>query len=273
MTTLILAFSDDSSVQVFDSVEQANRSLESIDVENGEYVFVDSEGNELTPAFGPPVKRKILGLIPTTFSGPFTLQPTSRRRNDLLQKLSAGPVRISRGESSIKSIEQLRTHAPALFITAEDGDDAFRAVVLQRFGEIAAECGALLKQIEPLIFGFCTEHAVLSIGAYPGHFRGICVKLRQRSGSEDASVRDDVDVGLANFEGFVRPDQPSGIYTRRQRWAADEIRNEVESLATVTREVAMPFLIGRNVDWAGVRQFVDEKIERAKRERSRQSGI
>jgi hypothetical protein len=267
---LILAFSDDSTVRVFDTVEQANGWLEGIDVENGEYVFLDGDGHELTPVFSPPVRKKILGFIPSTFTRPFTFQTTERKRTDLIVRLSGGLMRIARGGSKIKSMDQLRAQAPGLFVgpsSAEDGDEAFRDVVRRTFGEIATEWGASLKQIEPRIFGFCTEHAVLTIGAYPGHFRGVCVKLRHRLPGDDVGVRDDLDIGLANFEAFSRPGQPSHIYTRRERWSAEEIRKEVESLATVTREVVKPFLTDPNADWAGVRLFVDKKIEQAMRDR------
>jgi hypothetical protein len=96
-------------------------------------------------------------------------------------------------------------------------DDAFCGAVRQEFGSLARECGAALQQIDPMIFGFCTEYAVLTIGAYPGHFRGICVKLRRREGREEVSVKDEVDIGLANVEELVAG-HSSSVHTKRQRW-------------------------------------------------------
>lgn len=139
-------------------------------------------------------------------------------------------------------------------------DKAFCDAVRQDFGSLARECRATLKKIKPLIFGFCTEHAVLTIGAYPGHFRGICVTLRRREQEEEVSVKDGVDIGLANVEELVAGKR-SAVHTKRQRWADGEIREEVAELAAVTRRVALPFLTTPTGDWSGLRAFVDEKIQ------------
>jgi hypothetical protein len=143
-------------------------------------------------------------------------------------------------------------------------DDAFCAAVRQEFGLLARECGATLRQVEPMIFGFCTQHAVLTIGAYPGHFRSICVKLRPRAGREEVSVKDEADVGLANVEELVTG-HCSSVHTKRQRWAAGEIEEEVAGLAAITRRVALPFLTTPAGNWAGLRAFVDEKIANAQK--------
>ena len=141
-------------------------------------------------------------------------------------------------------------------------DDAFCGAVRQEFGPLARECGTKLTQVEPMIFGFCTNYAVLTIGAYPGHFRGICVKLRRREGREEVAVRDGVDVGLANVEELVTG-QRSAVHTKRQRWAAGEVEEEVAGLAALTRRVALPFLTTPEGDWSGLRAFIDEKIRNA----------
>ena len=143
-----------------------------------------------------------------------------------------------------------------------DSDDAFCDVVQQEFGTLAKECGSVFKQIEPMIFGFCTEYAVLTIGAYSGHFRGICVTLRRREAGEAVSVRDGVDIGLANVEELVTG-RHSAVYRARQRWEAREIEEEVAGLAAVVRQVALPFLTTPSGDWIGLRAFVDEKIQKA----------
>ena len=141
-----------------------------------------------------------------------------------------------------------------------DSDDAFRAAVREHFGRLALECDASFKQIEPLLYGFVTDYAVLTVGAYPGHFKGICVKLRSREAGEKVAVNDGADIGLRNVEEFVSG-QCSDVYAKRQRWAADEIREEISGLAGAVRQFAMPFLTYPNGDWAGLRSFVDEKIQ------------
>jgi hypothetical protein len=146
-----------------------------------------------------------------------------------------------------------------------DPDAAFSNAVRKEFAPLAVSCEATLKQIEPSIFGFVTEYAVLTIGACPGHFRGICVKLRQRRGHEQLSVRDGEDIGLANVEAFATG-KVSGTHTKRQRWAADEIAEEVVGLANITRAVALTYLTSPTANWLGLRAFVDAKIEQSLRE-------
>jgi hypothetical protein len=111
---MILAFADDSTVQVFDSVEQANGWLEAIDVENREYSFLDERGFLLEPRLGPPTKKKLLWLFSVAGQPSFTFQPTNERRADLVRKLNSGEVKIARSPRKI-SLEGLRVAAPALF--------------------------------------------------------------------------------------------------------------------------------------------------------------
>lgn len=140
-----------------------------------------------------------------------------------------------------------------------DHDDVFRTAVRREFGSLARDCNASLKEIEPLIYGFVTAHAVLTIGAYPGHFRGICVKLRKRVDGEILSVKDGADIGLRNFEEYASGHY-SDVYSKRRRWVPDEIEEEIAGLAKAVRQFTMPFLNTPNGDWAGVRAFVDAKI-------------
>ncbi len=139
-------------------------------------------------------------------------------------------------------------------------DDAFRDSVREEFGALATECDSSLRQLEPLLFGFVTKYAVLTVGAYPGHFRGICVTLRRRIADEDVSLKDGSDIGLAVVEEFVSG-RLSDVYAKRQRWAADEIRDEITGLACAARQFALPFLLAPNADWDGLRAFVQEKID------------
>lgn len=127
------------------------------------------------------------------------------------------------------------------------------------FGELAAQCGTKLTQVEPLLFGFATEFAILTVGAYPGHFRSVCVKIRPRVGTEEVSTKDGADIGLANIERFVKG-SISGVHNQRQEWDCDPIRAEIQALAALTREVAWPFLQARNADWAGLREMIDQSV-------------
>jgi len=112
---MILAFADDSTVEVFETVEQANGYCEAIDVENQEYTFLDERGFLLRPTLTPPIKKKLFGLIPTVGSGAFTLQQSEESREDLVRKLESGEVRIERGPTKICSLSDLKSAVPSLF--------------------------------------------------------------------------------------------------------------------------------------------------------------
>ena len=131
---------------------------------------------------------------------------------------------------------------------------------------MARELQASFKQIDPLLYGFATENAVLTVGAYPGHFKGICVKLRRREPGDVVTVRDGVDIGLWNVEEFVCG-RTSDVYTKRKHWVAGEIREEISGLADAVRQFAMPFLVSPKADWAGLRAFVEENAENYARSR------
>jgi len=139
-------------------------------------------------------------------------------------------------------------------------EDAFRAAVREEFGAVARECGSSLRQLEPLLFGFVTDYAVITVGVYPGHFKSTCVKLRRRITGEKICVNDAADIGLAVLEEFVSGSR-SDVYTKRQRWASDEIREEIADLATAVRKVALPFVTTPNGDWNGLRAFIQEKSD------------
>jgi hypothetical protein len=144
----------------------------------------------------------------------------------------------------------------------KNSDDVFCDAVRSEFTPLAQEFGTSLQRVEPLIFGFRTQHAVLTIGAYPGHFRSICVKIRSSGKEEAVSVKDGIDIGLANIELFVTG-KMSEIYDERQQWAPTPIRNEIEALAKKVHEVAMPFLGTANADWDGLRDMIAAKISKA----------
>lgn len=112
---MILAFADDSTVQIYDTVEQANGYCEAIDVENQEYTFLDERGFLLRPTLKPPVKKKLFGFIPTVSYGGFTMQQTEERREDLVRKLESGEITIEPSPARICSLDALRSAAPSLF--------------------------------------------------------------------------------------------------------------------------------------------------------------
>jgi len=112
---MILVFQDDGSVRVLESVAQANREYEAIDVENGEYTFLDDSGRLLKPVLGSPAKRKWLFFFTVADTVPFTFQSTDERRDDLLGRLRSGEIPIDRGPTSVRTLDELRHAVPQLF--------------------------------------------------------------------------------------------------------------------------------------------------------------
>jgi len=53
---MILVFQDDGTMRAIDSVSEANREYEAIDVENQEYTFLDDQGRVLKPVLREPTK-------------------------------------------------------------------------------------------------------------------------------------------------------------------------------------------------------------------------
>lgn len=114
---MIVVFQDDGTIQVLETEAQANREYEAVDVENGEYTFVDERGFVLKPAFGTPTKKKRFSLFSVADSGSFTLQPTTEKREDLLARLRRGEYLVDVGPTPIRTLDDLRSAAPLLFAT------------------------------------------------------------------------------------------------------------------------------------------------------------
>jgi len=112
---MIFVYQDDGSLCAMESVAQANRHYEAIDVENLEYTFLDDSGHVLKPVFRAPTKKKWLFFFSIADPGPFTLELTNERRDDLLMQLRSGDIPIDRGPTSVQTLDELRQVAPHLF--------------------------------------------------------------------------------------------------------------------------------------------------------------
>lgn len=113
---MILAFADDSTVCVFDSIAQANSHCEAVDVEEDVFAFVDEHGFSLKPHFTVrPARNRVL-FLRTVGEGAFTLERTEERREDLLSRLSSGEITVTPGPTGIGSVADLRSAAPLLFV-------------------------------------------------------------------------------------------------------------------------------------------------------------
>jgi hypothetical protein len=113
---VILVFQDDGSMRVIDSVAEANREYEAIDIENQEYTFLDHRGCELRPVLRQPTKKKWL-FISVPHPVPFEFAPTDTKRDDLLTRLKSGEIVIDPRSSRVRALGDLQTLAPHLFTT------------------------------------------------------------------------------------------------------------------------------------------------------------
>jgi hypothetical protein len=112
---MILVFQDDGSMRVIDSVAEANREYEAIDVENQEYTFLDERGLVLKPVLREPATKKWLFFFSIIDTGPFTFEQTEGRRDDLIARLRSGDIPLDRRSSGIRTLDDLRKKAPELF--------------------------------------------------------------------------------------------------------------------------------------------------------------
>jgi hypothetical protein len=113
---MILAFTRNSTVSVFEDIHQAFTYCEAIDVEEGEYTFLDEKGFVLKVIQAPPEKRRLL-FFSVSYSPPFALVNSQEKRSDLLKALESGDIRFGRGPTTIQSLHDLRIAAPLLFLS------------------------------------------------------------------------------------------------------------------------------------------------------------
>ena len=111
---MILVFQDDGTMRAIDSVSEANREYEAIDVENQEYTFLDDQGRVLKPMLREHAKKKWF-FFSVADTVPFTLEPTNERRDDLLARVRSGEIPIDSESSSIRTLDDLQRVAPQLF--------------------------------------------------------------------------------------------------------------------------------------------------------------
>jgi hypothetical protein len=105
---MILAFADDSTVTVYDTITQVIVDCEGVDVEDGLFIFTDERGYILRPVFTEPNKRGSLFSIKWVSSGFFKLELTTERNVQLLQDIVESRVWVDRGPTSICNQEQLK---------------------------------------------------------------------------------------------------------------------------------------------------------------------
>jgi len=85
----LFVFLDDTSIEICESLEDARRDYEGIDVESGVFSFFDFSGYPLKPVFTIPNRHsKFLGLIRSCSSGVFEFERESSLLHDIDLSLS-----------------------------------------------------------------------------------------------------------------------------------------------------------------------------------------
>jgi hypothetical protein len=81
---MIFVFLDDSTLDVIENLEEAQRNYEGIDVENEVYQFFDETGIYLEPQFTEPNKTgRFLGILSWVESGQFELVSNTETDEDI----------------------------------------------------------------------------------------------------------------------------------------------------------------------------------------------
>jgi hypothetical protein len=139
---------------------------------------------------------------------------------------------------------------------------AFRRSVEAHFSPVAVSSGCRLQRLSPSLYGFLTDHAVVTVGVYHGHFPGMCVKLRQRQPGDTLAVADGRDIGLANIVAFSDSAARSHGYPE-EYWTEASLDAEAHALAEQLVRYGTPFLTDPRADWNGLRSYIDQQIKKA----------
>jgi hypothetical protein len=139
---------------------------------------------------------------------------------------------------------------------------AFRRSVEAHFSPVATSFSSHLERLSPSLYGFLTDHAVVTVGVYHGHFPAVCAKLRKRRPSDALGVADGRDIGLANIIAFTDPSAPVRPFPE-EYWTEVSLDAEVRMLADELVRYGRPFVTDTKADWNGLRSYVDQQIKNA----------
>ncbi len=139
---------------------------------------------------------------------------------------------------------------------------AFRRSVEAHFTPVSVSFGSRLHRLSPSLYGFFTDHTVVTVGVYHGHFPGMCVKLRQRQPGDKLDVADARDIGLGNIVAFSDPAAPQHGYPE-EFWTQASLDAEARALAEQLVGYGRPFVTDPKADWSGLRGYIDQEIKKA----------
>ena len=104
---MLFAFAEDGMVWVLDHEAAAKVEFESIDVENGVYVFYSEDGTCLKPRFVRPNKRRLFGLV--LEQGEYELVRAQPAEGDPFE-VALAEARAVEPNLHFKSVEEIRRH-------------------------------------------------------------------------------------------------------------------------------------------------------------------
>jgi hypothetical protein len=139
---------------------------------------------------------------------------------------------------------------------------AFRRSVEAHFLPVATWFSSHLERLSPSLYGFLTDHAVVTVGVYHGHFPAVCAKLRERQPGDTLGVADGRDIGLANIIAFTDPSAPVRRFPE-EYWTEVSLDAEVRMLADELVRYGRPFVTDAKADWNGLRSYLDQQIKKA----------
>jgi hypothetical protein len=138
---------------------------------------------------------------------------------------------------------------------------AFERSVEAHFSPVASSFDSRLERLSPALYGFLTDHAVVTAGVYHGHSPAVCVKLRQRQPSDTLGVADGRDIGLPNVIAFSDPSAQRRSFPDKF-WTESSLETEVRTLADELVRYGRPFVTDPAADWSGLRSYVEQQIKK-----------
>ena len=138
---------------------------------------------------------------------------------------------------------------------------AFERSVEAYFSPVAASCDSRLERLSPALYRFLTDHAVVTVGVYHGHFPAVCVKLRQRQPSDTLGIADGRDIGLANVIAFSDPSAQRRSFPDKF-WTESSLDTEARTLANELVRHGRRFVTDPAADWSGLLSYVEQQIKK-----------
>ena len=110
---MIFVFVEDGTLEIVESLEEARKNYEGIDVESKVFEFFDENGKYLKPIFTKPNKiKKLFWLLYTVESGDYDLEPSPSEEHNILDALSeVQAIEPNKWFKTVDEVKQFLTSA------------------------------------------------------------------------------------------------------------------------------------------------------------------